>query len=133
MPFFLKAIKSSLACNVASDGHYATKSLLLNHIYQLRSKWIRCTNNSSKKLMKPNLSSTFRVMLRNPFSHQNHRLELLDGDAQKMKTNLTAEHDDLLVQSQHLPLVQDISWENLSKTQLAMHSPISISVIPLEI
>ena len=42
----------------------------------------------------------------------------------------TTEHDDSLELSQHLPLVQDSSYESRSKTQLAMHSPFSIFAIP---
>ena len=132
MPFFLKVIKWSPECNIALNRQDATTLCSTNHTHRSINKRITCTNTSSKKSLKPNLSSTLWVIFRNPSSHQNRHLELLIEDAQSMRMNPITEHDGSLVLSQHLPLVQDSSWENQLKMQHAMHFPFSIFAIPLK-
>ena len=92
MPFLLRAIKSSHACNIASCRPAAITSRATNQ--QSINKWMTCTNTSSRKLMKLNLSSTLWVIMQNLSSNQNHRLELLVEDAQQLRFYLKVEHDN---------------------------------------
>ena len=90
--------------NTFNESHIPVLQQMENMYNHLKTE----INEAQSELNTP-------IPLQNLSSHQQHLSEPLDKNAQLLRKNLTTEHDDSMVLSQHSPLVPDSSWVNQLK------------------